>query len=403
MARARREHVAHPRHPITGRQVRISAQTDRELSAMLRTIDTYRNELRMGLRSALDVDRMLRRLSHGPTTVERAATQFLARTDIAPNTRRRVRSFLVAAGKSIAARNLDELDGPVLERWIARLQAQGLGGSSIVTSWKTLRQIALYASRRGWIGAAPWGAWKPSRATLAAAGGRRPQREAARGVAELVALFDAARAIDAERELAGLLGDLEAKCASCALLGLRQGELAGLRWPDVRRVERAVAIERQWNGLPTKTRRTYELRALPELFAVYDVLETRLRARDLYDPRGPVFPMRESPPGRPRAYRSGECLTRRDLRAVVDRARLPHSFRWSAHSLRDTFVSLEAGSTHDLSAVAARSRHVSIGSLVRYLRSLSRDPAAPGFSLAPSPVPPALGPGDRTDDTDTPK
>jgi len=392
MPRPPRAYVAHPRHPVTRKQLRISARSPRELDALVHRIDTLRSELRLGVRTPKEVDRILRRVARGTTTVARAGELFLSRTDIAENTRRRVRSFLAAPGRELAARDLDDLDGPALERWIGKLRAT-LGPSSVQQAWKTLRQLVLYATRRGWIGSEPWGTWKPPRMAAPSSHGR-PQREAARCVAELVAIIDAACALDREREKAGLLGDLEGKCSACALLGLRQGELAGLRWTDINPGAQTVAIERQWTGAPTKSKRLYVLRALPELFPVFARLCERLRARGLFSPTGPVFPMRESLVGQPRHYASGECLTRRDFRAVVVRANLPHPFRWSPHSLRDTFVTLEAGATHDLHAVAARSRHVSIGSLVRYLRSMSRDPAAPGFSLSQhAPGPPLLAEG----------
>jgi hypothetical protein len=56
---------------------------------------------------------------------------------------------------------------------------------------------------------------------------------------------------------------------------------------------------------------------------------------------------------------------------------LPHAERWTPHSLRDTFVTLEAeGAAGDLAAVAERSRHASID-----LRARTREPAPPRMLL----------------------
>ena len=389
MSRAARPFVAWPRHPITGRQFQVSGRTERELAGLLEHVERVRSELRLGMTSPDDVDRKLRRLVHAPVTVERAAKAFAERADVAANTRRRVASFLSSAGSSLRELELDALDGPALERWESRVRARGLARSSIATAWRTLRQVVRYAAARGWIARSPWGTWRPS---SRAAGRERPEREAARTTSELAEILAAAHELDDERARAGLLPDLEPKIGACALLGLRQGELAGLRWPDVDELAQVVAIARQWDGreLP-KARRVHALAAPRELFELLADWRARLQALSLYAVRGPVFPMRTSERDRPRAYASGECLSSEDLRSVVTRARLPNPSLWSPHSLRDTFVTLETLARHgDLSTVADRSRHASIASLVRYLRSRSREPVAPGFTLPIRPSLPAL-------------
>ncbi|HZU85489.1 MAG TPA: site-specific integrase [Polyangiaceae bacterium] len=389
VSRARRPFVAWPRHPVTGKQIRVSGKSEGELARLLQYVDGMRSELRLGMTSADEVDRKLRRLAHGPVTVQRAAEAFLERADVAANTRRRVRTFLSSAGATLVSLELDALDGPTLERWEQRLRARGDARSYIVAAWRTLRQVVGYASTRGWIGRPPWGSWHPS---TRPSGKSRPEREAARDPAELGAMLEAARQLDAERDRKQLLPDLEPKIATTAVLGLRQGELAGLRWSDLDEAALTVTIARQWNGdeLP-KGKKAKTLRAPRELFELLLTWRAELEARSLYHAKGPVFPMRESEPGHARAYSSGECLSRRDLRSVVERANLPRPSLWSPHSLRDTFVTLEAIAAHgDLRMLADRSRHASIGSLVRYLRSRSREPAAPGFALPERAAPPAL-------------
>jgi integrase len=389
MSRARRPFVAWPRHPVTGKQIRVSGRTERELTLLLQYVDNMRSELRIGVTTPDEVERKLRRLLHGPVTVERAALNYIDRGDLAKNTVRRVRSFLASVGSSLKELTLDELDGPTLSRWESRLRSRNLDRSYIVTAWRTLRQVVRYAATRGWITRSPWGTWSPS---VRPSGGNRMEREAARDPAELGAMLDAARELDAERERKGLLGDLEPKIATTVVLGLRQSELAGLRWCDLNDAALTVTIARQWDGIePPKGRKVKTLRAPVELFELLFEWRGRLQALSLYHSKGPVFPMRESEPEHARAYSSGECLSRRDLRSVVERAKLPRPSLWSPHSLRDTFVTLEAIAAHgDLRTLADRSRHASIGSLVRYLRSRSREPAAPGFALPERGAPPAL-------------
>lgn len=97
--------------------------------------------------------------------------------------------------------------------------------------------------------------------------------------------------------------DLEPKIATTAVLGLRQGELAGLRWSDLDEAALTVTIARQWNGdeLP-KGKKAKTLRAPRELFELLLTWRAELEARSLYHAKGPVFPMRESEPGHARAY-----------------------------------------------------------------------------------------------------
>jgi integrase len=392
VSRAPRPFQAEPRHPVTHRQIRISARTRRQLDAYLARIDSLREGLRLRTVTAVEVERELARMVHGMVTVERVALAYVEH--VAPNTARRVRSWLSVAGCELAGRELFDLDAPTLSRWIDRLRARRMAPSSIAGAWRTLRAIVRFGAQRGWLSHTPWGPWRPS-----IRGGRElvREREAARTVDELRALVRAARAVDVQREETGRLGDVEGKIAAVALLGLRQGELAGLCWPDVDERRALVAIRRQGGGAALKTSTSRRTMAVdPYFFGALRRLRPRLAARGLLAASGPIFPSRTSLRGAPRAYTGGETLTRRDLRAVVGLAGLPHPSSWSARSLRDTFVTLEsAGHLDDLSAIAERSRHASRASLVRYQQRRSREPVSPGFTLGDAvptrALPPRLG------------
>lgn len=395
MSRARRPFGASLRHPITGARFRVSAPTARQLAAYVQHVDTLREGLRLGTTSRYEVDRALRRLVHGTVTVERAARSYMD-SGLAPNTRRGIATFLQRAGAPLAAVELEALDGAACARWFASLR--GLAPSSAASYWRQLRAIVRHAAERGWISSIPWGSWKP---TLRTRGKGRQLREAARDAGELLALLEAARGMDAVAERLQRLGDLEAKIACCALLGLRQGELAGLRWIDVDWAAETITIERQPGGPAERGRdlktesSAKELRAAPELFPLLQAQRQRLADVELWTEAGPIFPcVSISTPGRPRHYGPRtECLRTEQLRAAVRAAGLPHVDRWMPHSLRDTFVTLEAlAHGGDLRAVKERSRHASIGSLLRYLRSRGRELQAPGFTLA-SGSPPLLKEG----------
>lgn len=366
----------------------LRASTAAELAALVGQLQMLRNSMRTGARSVADVDRQLRRMTYGPTTLEKAALSY-RESGIAMNTRRKVTSFLKSS-PALCARELESLDAATVLAWLRGEEKRGLRPSSVSSSWRTLGAIVRHAQERRWIATAPWGTWKPQIRNK-----REPARirESCRTVDELVQLLEASEAHDVNRRARGLVGDVTAKIASVAFLGARQGELAGLRWFDVQPLDGLVVIARQYDGARVKNRaKGDELRAVPALFELLEQHRRELVRAELYAADGPVFPGPASSPGEPRPYTKGEILTRRSIRDVVLRAGLPHPSRWSATSLRDTFVTLESHGAHgDLVQTAQRTRHASIASLVRYLRARTRDPALPGFDIAGVRVP-ALGP-----------
>ena len=121
----------------------------------------------------------------------------------------------------------------------------------------------------------------------------------------------------------------------------------------------------------------------PELFGRLLEQRTRLQHAGLYTPAGPVFPSRRtSTKGRPRKALRGP-LSAAQLRAVVAAAGLPSPERWSPHSLRDTFVTLEQDRcAGDLRRLMDRTRHATLASLVRYVRALQRPAAPPALPAA---------------------
>jgi len=397
-----RAFVARPRHPVTGRQLYVAAASPGELARYVGELAIMRRELRLGLTSAEDVATKLARMKHGDATVERAARSYMA-ADVARNTRRRVASAIATHLQPLLELRLVELEAPRLSGWIEGMR-RVLAPSSVTTQWRTLRAIVRHAAERGWIARAPWGAWRPSSRASSRTAVPRLQREAARTPHELALLLEAAERVDLELRRRLQLGGVEAKIACASLLGLRQRELAGLRWHDVDPGAAQVAIVRQDDDEPTKTRRVDRLQAVPELFETLERWRLVLHDVGLHDAHGPVFPYL----GRHRS--AGffgpihhypvrvEVLSAAMLRRVVRTAGLPDAERWTPHSLRDSFATLSAiAAGGDLKAVQERTRHATLGSLVRYLRALERSHGAPSplFELparAPRPELPAGAP-----------
>ena len=290
MTRKRGRYVARPRHPVTGLPMYVSARTPAGLEQHLHLVQRMRDDLRAGAVSPEDVIAKLARMRFGAVTLERAARSYME-TAIADNTRRRVASSLATHLAELAPLELHQLEGPRMAAWLEGLRRKGLAGSTSRLQWRTIGAIVRHASERGWIARAPWGTWRPS-----ARGGRpgadRLPREATRTLAELDALLVAARELDAIAGGRGLRpGGLEARIACAALLGLRQRELAGLRWTDVDAGSREVAIVRQGDGGLPKQRTVDVLQAAGRLFDVLERWRRELVRRGSLRRRGARLPV----------------------------------------------------------------------------------------------------------------
>jgi len=384
------------RHPVSGRFIQIGAFTAQEAASYRQRIETLRTDLRLGGTTPEYVNRVLRRLQYGETTVERATHEYLCRRDLAKNTRKRMEQFLAHLPAEMRARDLADLLSDVIQPWLDRDLAH-LEVSTRELHWWSLRAVVRYATKLGWVGAPPWGIWSPHfRGRV-----RGKRRESLRTVEEAVTFLAAARDVDEMRRKGLPRGFLQLGCALALLAGLRQQEIVGLNWTDCDRESLTISIERQGSGELPKNRLLGLLRVLPELFELLDAWREELTARRLYDPHGPVFPRMYRPPGTPITRRRKHVLVTSDIREIARRAKLPNPNAWNATSLRDSFATLESiAYGGDLQALRERTRHADLKSLARYLRSRSRGPAAPGFQLPPAPasqLPLMLGDGEKAD------
>jgi integrase len=366
-------------HPVTGHRHEIRCRTRRELRANKAHVAELRNAVRLGTKTPEQVSQTLRGLGRGgQITVSQAMEAYANSPRVSAVTRARVQTALRCM-LELAPLPLAAVTRAPLTRWIESELQRGLAVASVRKQFDILSCAIRYAIDRGWLDSRPWGEWRyrwgPSQASV---------REACRTLSELVDLLSAARKLDKARERRGR-GRLEAAIALAALLGLRQGELAGLRWGDCDEASGTVLIARQWGGakLP-KGRQVARLRA-PR--ALWEVL-ARLRERTVLCPPAhwPIFPYK----GQHRTC--GQPLNTKALRRAVTLAGLPNARAWSGHSMRDTFVTLELIARRgDLAAVMARSRHASIKSALRYVHALHRDDA-PAFELPElAPAAAALG------------
>lgn len=268
----------------------------------------------------------------------------------------------------------ERIDADAIAKLIRDLEREGLravdaerpvrplGASSIANYLKPAQGTFAYAARRGWI---------PSNPFAVLTSDDRPTRDDERSPAhewtagELGALLAASRRLAARKVVPEARPyDYSTLLLATATLGLRLGELLGLRWGDFDKGEDANAavlrVERQWlrptrvDGVtlparygPPKTRAgRRDLAVPPDLRDA--LIALRLRSRYSGDD-DPVF---ASLRGTPLQHRN---VTRRGFEAARDEAGLPKSL--SFHDLRHAAASRLIASGVDDAMVADQIGH----------------------------------------------
>jgi integrase len=228
-----------------------------------------------------------------------------------------------------------------------------LGYSSVANYLKPLQQSLAYAARRGWIAVSPF--------TILTADDR-PTRNAERKRAhewttdELTALLAASRRLAARKVAPEARPyDFSTLLLVTAVLGLRLGEVVGLKWGDFDRGDDAdsalLHVQRQWlrSGEfgPVKTRAGKRILAVPSDLRE-ELIGLRLRSRHSAD-GDPIFASRQ---GTPLQHRN---VTRRGFEAARDEAKLAESL--SFHDLRHAAASRLIASGLDDAMVADQIGH----------------------------------------------
>jgi integrase len=370
-------------HPVTGQRRSVTVPTEGDAAMVRNRIEDLKLGLRLGTLTADRAMYELRRLSpsrRGRRTLREAALAWAEH--VSPRTQRETLSHLNRGPlASIAEVPLESLDIKQMSSWIVLLRGSYADGS-IVGAWRVVSAIVRSAITRRWIDVLPWGDWRPR--------GLDPTpraRDCATTPLEIARLLAAARELDDNSMQR--IATFEIRMALALMLGLRSGELCGLRWSDLDLERRRVTIARQYCERAPKTTPA-TLAASPELFAILAKHRERLEPYGLYTEDGPLFPhLPSSRPGRPKHCPTA-VLSGADVRRVVRLAGLPNAEKWTVHSLRASFVCVELAASGSVAHAMQRARHRSIKATQHYIRGLLElSPAEPAWSLPPVPPKPA--------------
>lgn len=366
-------------HPVTRRKRELQCSSEQEAAAVRERVRHIRVLLRSGGITAGEAYRQLASRREA-ITLRQAAEKWAKQTT--PRTQSHCATLLRAGQlSSLADEPLEALDADRLRAWIGLLSGS-YADSSILAGWRILSAIVRAAVQSRRLMSLPWGDWRPP-ARLDPT--PRP-REITANPADVARLLQAARELD--EQSMGECARLEALIALAVLVGLRNGELVGLRWLDVDAERRRVTIVKQGDGRRVKTR-IATVRAPAELFEILGRYRVRLEARKLYAHDGPVFPaMFASRMARRPVHKRLVGLQLNDLRRAVRLAGLPNPERWTVHGLRASFVCIELASSGSLAHAMLRGRNRTLKAVQHYARGLLElEPPEPAWTLPPAPPP----------------
>lgn len=274
------------------------------------------------------------------------------------------RVSLVKADR-IARTSLGRLTVADVERWHARVRAQGIGESSLRNQHLVLRAALSHAARWGWL--------TTNVAALATLGRRTTPPRSAMSAADVRSAIDAAARVDPAAGVAFRLA---------AVTGARRAELCALVRSDLDggrlTIDSSIAIERSGSVVcrqvpalvdaATKTGNQRVVRLDPQTVAAIEALWS------LSERWGPWLLSPEERPLNPERLTSWWRRARRD--AGIDQ-------RWRLHDLRHWSATEAIGRGHDLRTVAGRLGHANPAMTLRtYAHALDGADAGVAATLA---------------------
>lgn len=373
-----------PRHPVTGKRVTITAETQAEMEQKLTRFRVTRSDMTMGL-TQNEAEARLAPALGVRMTVDEAWEKYergLSRSIEKGRWAWRKRLAPWFSGK-----NIIQLTGDLLRAWEADHIRAGFAMATIGLAYDMLA-AAINLQVPAVVPCLPWGKWRPARESKDEL--YTPKRPALWDMASFEALAAAAARDDEE---AWRKGRYSVYCLTTMLLvltGLRQGEAAGLGWDhvsiddpsnDVLFVEFQAGPNwfKRWGDRPLDPPKdgARRQRLHPVVKKLLLNQRAQLQVRGWYRADGPVLP---APGGK--WLRGGEVVKPSRVKRWAAAAGLRDPEKWCAHSMRHSFVMLELEANQgDLISVMERSGHSDLRIIRGYMHAKGLGMAAAKVDL----------------------
>lgn len=371
--------------PLTGRRGTFVG-TEAECEAKHATLGYVRGQKRLGV-SAIELR------AREPSSQDRRTLNDLFRVFVRRATAASARVYLnhwqVRIAPALGKLCAWELLPDILYEWAGKL-ADAYAPNTI----KASAELVLMVAKTARLPNRPWEGFRLRRATP------RRQRRALASVTELDAVLMQARDEDQQHWQKGEEAFLGCSVLVATLTGLRNAELAGLSWRDLRLdaegspplITIARQAPRNWhldragkpNGKtepdsPTKGRRIDTLALHQDAAKALRMHREQLQKAGMYDARGPVFPDEHG------FWRtSGSVIRPEKVAELVRKAGLPYE-SFTTHELRHTYCTLQAmyalrHGTGDAVDLQRKMRHANVATTYGYIQSV-------GVGITPSAIP----------------
>jgi integrase len=371
-----------PRHPLTGKKVSIAGATEAEVLGRLAELQRLRRDRLAGAPSEEVQEAFGRRVMRPKKLSERWREWSAVREDSSGFAPRRS-SWVHRLAPHFADAVPVELKPARMARWQVALRERWSAKTVLDSYWLLVALVKL-AIHDGELTDLPWGDWRPERSLPA-------ERAEAASWEEWLLLVGAALGFSRERWGRGTYDDAFQALTVMGLTGIRQAEAAGLGWDclELDRKDGTPAIltvrwqarkgwQRRSGDRPRDIPKGKRRRAQVMHATAAEVLRRHreeLKRRGWFREDGPVFPTRGG-----HWRQSAYVIRTSTLRELVRRAGLQSVEKWTGHSLRHTFCTLEANANVDLKAVMQRAGHTDVRTTLGYVHAARR--------LPPSPLPP---------------
>ncbi len=369
------------RHPITGKQLRITDESEAKIQVRIDQIRSINSDFRLGVIGPREAEREISLKLFGAPMVRDLWESYI----ILLHGQHQVNTaglWTVRLEPYFGKLRVYELSPETMARWEKAELEKGIKPKTIANAFWSLR-TAIAAAVPHRVDEIPWQKWRPRSKVQ---GEEYDDRECLTSIPQLGELLRAARVYDERVAAIHGYSDAAVRLVFLVLTGCRQSEAAAMAWdcvhfdhqplPEMRIWYKSTAgwkdkhpdWKRPLDAPKMNKRRTQNLhKAVAQVLWIH---KERLERLGWYRPDGPVFPVVGG------EWRSAAFIMKNEvLREIVGLAGFPNPEKWVVHSTRHSFGTLEAQAAiaaGDVKGFLERGGWTKIETAMGYMRKAGR-------------------------------